>query len=134
MNTRRGIGNLMMTASPPIRSLRPAGVQNLSPPSQNPKNGENQPSREQIVSDDGKGLSTQAQQYEATAYMINEVRREVDIWRREPNPNNWKVTPETARLLKHWRHHQFQGIRPFFCQVEAIETAHLAYRSGPQIG
>jgi type III restriction enzyme len=35
----------------------------------------------------------------------------------------WKVTPETARLLKHWRHHAFGGIRPFFCQVEAVETA-----------
>ena len=33
------------------------------------------------------------------------------------------MTPETARLLQHWRHHQFSGIRPFFCQVEAVETA-----------
>ena len=38
-------------------------------------------------------------------------------------PNDWQVTPETARLLQHWRHHQFSGIRPFFCQVEAVETA-----------
>ena len=40
-----------------------------------------------------------------------------------PNPSQWKVTPETARLLQHWRHHPFSGIRPFFCQVEAVETA-----------
>jgi type III restriction enzyme len=40
-----------------------------------------------------------------------------------PNSAHWKVTPETARLLQHWRHHSFNGIRPFFCQVEAIETA-----------
>jgi type III restriction enzyme len=33
------------------------------------------------------------------------------------------VTPETARLLQHWRHHEFGGVRPFFCQVEAVETA-----------
>ena len=33
------------------------------------------------------------------------------------------MTPETARLLQHWRHHKFSGIRPFFCQVEAVETA-----------
>ena len=33
------------------------------------------------------------------------------------------MTPETARLLQHWRHHRFSGIRPFFCQVEAVETA-----------
>jgi len=32
------------------------------------------------------------------------------------------VTPETARLLQHWRHHDFAGIRPFFCQIEAVET------------
>ena len=39
------------------------------------------------------------------------------------NPNQWQVTPETARLLQHWRHHAFGGVRPFFCQVEAAETA-----------
>ncbi len=32
------------------------------------------------------------------------------------------MTPETARLLQHWRHHRFSDIRPFFCQIEAIET------------
>ena len=29
------------------------------------------------------------------------------------------MTPETPRLLQHWRHHPFHDIRPFFCQVEA---------------
>ena len=33
------------------------------------------------------------------------------------------MTPETARLLNHWRSHRFGDIRPFFCQVEAVETA-----------
>ena len=33
------------------------------------------------------------------------------------------MTPETARLLQHWRHHQFDNLRPFFCQIEAVETA-----------
>jgi len=33
------------------------------------------------------------------------------------------VTPETTRLLQHWRHHKFNDVRPFFCQVEAAETA-----------
>ena len=40
-----------------------------------------------------------------------------------PNPNQWQVTPETARLLQHWRHHRVQRVPPFFCQVEAVETA-----------
>ena len=39
-----------------------------------------------------------------------------------PGPNNWGVTPETARLLLHWRQHNFSNYRPFFCQVEAVET------------
>jgi len=46
----------------------------------------------------------------------------VDTWRLLPNPNQWQVTPETARLLQHWRNYTFSGIRPFFCQVEAVET------------
>ena len=43
-------------------------------------------------------------------------------WRRLPSQTDWGVTPATARLLHHWRHHDFQGIRPFFCQIEAVET------------
>ena len=93
-------------------------------------------SQQQLVFDEGKGLSTQEQQYEVTE-MVNEIRRHVDQWRNLPNPNDWRVTPETARLLQHWRHHDFSDIRPFFCQVEAVETAiwltEVAPRSG-QVG
>jgi type III restriction enzyme len=32
------------------------------------------------------------------------------------------VTGTTQRLLEHWRHHEFVGPRPFFCQLEAVET------------
>ena len=74
-----------------------------------------------MVFDEGKGLSTEAQQYEATAQAINDLRVRVDRWRALP-PNQWGVTPETARLLQHWRHYEFSGVRPFFCQVEAAET------------
>ena len=77
-------------------------------------------------------LSTQAQQYHAT--IINGVRAEVDKWRAIPNPADWRVTPETARLLQHWRHHAFNSIRPFFCQVEAVETAIWLTEVAPQIG
>ncbi|MBU2548893.1 MAG: DEAD/DEAH box helicase family protein, partial [Proteobacteria bacterium] len=78
--------------------------------------------QQHMVFDEGKGLSTREQQYDATS-VINAVRRQVDQWRRIPDPNDWHVTPETARLLQHWRHHRFSDIRPFFCQVEAVETA-----------
>ena len=75
-----------------------------------------------FVFDEGKGLSTKEQQYDPTS-IINEVRNYVDAWRALPNPSQWQVSPETARLLQHWRHHKFGGVRPFFCQVEAVETA-----------
>jgi type III restriction enzyme len=80
------------------------------------------PTQSAFVFDEGKGLSTKEQQYDPTS-IINEVRGQVDAWRSLPNPNQWQVTPETARLLQHWRYHQFGGVRPFFCQVEAAETA-----------
>ena len=78
--------------------------------------------QQQFVFDEGKGLSTADQQYDPTS-IINALRRHVDQWRSRPNPTDWQVTPETARLLQHWRHHKFNNIQPFFCQVEAVETA-----------
>jgi type III restriction enzyme len=74
-----------------------------------------------FVFDEGKGLSTEEQQYDPTP-IINELRRHVDLWRARPKPSDWQVTPETTRLLQHWRHHRFNDIRPFFCQIEAVET------------
>ena len=85
-----------------------------------------------LIFDEGKGLSTEAQQYSHTA-VINGVREEVDKWRRA-DPAHWRVTPETARLLHHWRSHPFASIRPFFCQIEAVETAIWLTEVAPQIG
>jgi type III restriction enzyme len=73
------------------------------------------------VFDEGLGLSTAKQQYDPTS-IINELRQHVDQWRGLPQ-SQWQVTPETARLLEHWRHYEFNDVRPFFCQVEAAETA-----------
>ena len=84
-----------------------------------------------FVFDEGIGLSTSEQQYDATSN-INEVRSKVDAWRALPNPSQWQVTPETTRLLQHWRHHAFAGVRPFFCQVEAVETAIWLTEVAPQ--
>src|SRR5499427_3044080 len=89
--------------------------------------------QQQLVFNEGKGLSTQAQQYDHTA-IINAVRQQVDQWRLLPHPNQWQVTPETARLLQHWRQHQFSDIRPFFCQVEAVETAIWLTEVAPHAG
>jgi type III restriction enzyme len=75
-----------------------------------------------MVFDGGEGLSTEEQEYNPTP-IINEIRHHVEGWRNLANPNQWQVTPETARLLQHWRHHKFENLRPFFCQIEAVETA-----------
>ena len=64
--------------------------------------------QQDLLFDDGKGISTQQQRYDPTS-IINALRIQVDRWRSIPNPNDWKVTPETTRLLQHWRHHQFNG-------------------------
>jgi len=96
-----------------------------------PKKHKTPAQQEEIVFDEGKGLSTKKQQYDPTS-IINEVRQNVDLWRALPNASQWQVTPETARLLQHWRHHKFSGIRPFFCQVEAVETAIWLTEVAPQ--
>jgi len=90
--------------------------------------------QQQIVFDEGKGLSTEKQQYEATSAVINELRIQVDQWRNFQNPNDWKVTPDTQRLLQHWRLHKFSDVRPFFCQIEAVETAIWLTEVAPQLG
>ena len=96
-----------------------------------PKKRKGRAAQPGFVFDEGKGLSTKEQQYDPTS-IINEVRQHVDAWRALPNPSQWQVTPETARLLQHWRHHKFSGIRPFFCQVEAVETAIWLTEVAPQ--
>jgi type III restriction enzyme len=86
-----------------------------------PKPKKRKTSQGELHLEDEKGLSTANQQYDLTS-IINQVRGAVDSWRKLPE-GSWAVTPETARLLKHWRYHDFGGVRPFFCQVEAVETA-----------
>ena len=90
-----------------------------------------------FVLSDEAGLSSEEQEYNPTP-IINEVRTHVETWRNLPNPDQWLVTAETARLLKHWRSADFGGVRPFFCQVEAVETAiwlvEVAPKMSPRYG
>jgi type III restriction enzyme len=78
-------------------------------------------------------LSTERQKYDPTP-VINALRQAVDAWRALPNANDWAVTPETARLLAHWRHHKFTDLRPFFCQIEAVETIIWLVEVAPKLG
>lgn len=98
-----------------------------------PKKQKQKKNQQALVFDEGKGLSTDKQQYDPTS-IINELRFQVDQWRKLENPNDWQVTPETARLLQHWRHHKFSGVRPFFCQVEAVEVAIWLTEVAPNVG
>ncbi len=67
-----------------------------------PKKTKTSKAQEGFVFDEGINLSTKNQQYDPTP-IINEVRKYVEAWRDLPSPNQWQVTPETARLLQHWR-------------------------------
>ena len=77
--------------------------------------------RQMVFDQSAQKLDEGSQQYDLTR-TIDKVRGEVDAWRKLADSRQWKVTPETARLLRHWRHHEFNGPRPFFCQLEAVET------------
>ena len=89
--------------------------------------------QELIFDDAARQLGTENQQYKLME-TINDLRREVDGWRQIADPGQWRVTPETARLLKHWRHHAFSNLRPFFCQVEAAETVIWLTEVAPGLG
>ena len=86
-----------------------------------------------VFDEAAQALEAEGQQYELME-VINELRRRVDAWRSIPDPGRWRVTPETARLLQHWRSHRFGDIRPFFCQVEAAETAIWLTEVAPALG
>ena len=89
--------------------------------------------QEQFAFDaESRALGKDGQQYDLND-LIDSLRRELAAWRVLPEAQ-WRVTPETARLLKHWRHHPFTGIRPFFCQVEAVETAIWLTEVAPGLG
>lgn len=88
---------------------------------------------EQDALDFGDTLGDPKQKYDPTS-IINEVRGYVDQWRRLPSPSDWNVTPATASLLQYWRHHHFSAIRPFFCQVEAVEVAIWLTEVAPKLG
>ena len=85
-----------------------------------------------VTDETAKAIGTTDQQYDLTRF-INGVRQAVDRWRTLPE-SAWRVTPETARLLRHWRSDSFGDIRPFFCQVEAVETLIWLTEVAPKAG
>ncbi|MEK6746132.1 MAG: DEAD/DEAH box helicase family protein [Pseudomonadota bacterium] len=108
------------TDNPPIKGRRRSELITPVPkPRKRKRESEATQTKMELHSDDG--ISSAEQEYNPTP-IINEIRSHVAQWRKLANQTGWGVTPATARLLQHWRHHEFQGIRPFFCQIEAVET------------
>jgi hypothetical protein len=60
---------------------------------------------------------------------VNEIRKHVEQWRELP-PRQWDVTPETHRLLWHWRD-LWSERKLFFGQREAVETLIWPFSSAP---
>jgi len=107
------------TDQPPVAGRRRS---ELITPVPKPRKTQRKSGQTSFVLSDTHDLSTAEQEY-TTNNLINDIRGAVTSWRALPNPADWGVTPATQRLLQHWRDHPFQTVRPFFCQVEAVETA-----------
>lgn len=103
---------------PPIHGRRPC---DLVTPVPKPKRKSSKATQSTMVFEDEAGLTDAGQEYNPKP-IINEIRSHVASWRALPSDRDWGVTPATAKLLHHWRRTEVEGLRPFFCQVEAVET------------
>ncbi|HMR31508.1 MAG TPA: DEAD/DEAH box helicase family protein [Geminicoccaceae bacterium] len=120
-------------AGQPVNRIVPARRRSeLITPVPKPKKQRRGKAQAELELGAGDGLSTAEQEYNPTP-IINEIRDYVGQWRGLP-ASQWQVTPETARLLQHWRHHAFGDRRPFFCQIEAVETAIWLAEVAPGLG
>lgn len=112
---------LAADGQPTQKILHSRRIADFITPIPTPKKQKNKAKQGNLLADvTAQSITTEKQEYHKA--LINEIRHHVADWRALPQ-SQWKVTPETARLLNHWRNHKFSGIRPFFCQVEAVETA-----------
>lgn len=103
---------------PPVEGRRPC---DFITPVPKPKRRSGKAAQASMNFEDATGLSDGEQEYNPKP-IINEIRSHVETWRSLPSDRDWGVTPATARLLHHWRRKEVEGLRPFFCQVEAVET------------
>ncbi len=51
---------------------------------------------------------------------INRIRAAVQAWREAGYPG---ATTETIELIEHWHQPDKEGVQPYFCQRDAVETA-----------
>ena len=102
-------------------------------PKRRRQGNDNQNTQMDMIMDVGDDLSSTEQEYNTSGY-INEIRVVVEQWRNLSNERDWLVTAETGQLLRFWRSNEFETIRPFFCQVEAVETAIWLAEVAPKMG
>ncbi|MCG8626508.1 MAG: DEAD/DEAH box helicase family protein [Proteobacteria bacterium] len=63
--------------------------------------------------------------------IVNHIRKQVKEWR-EKQADDWNVGYVTKKLLLHWRRNDITP-RPFFCQLEAVETLIWLNEIAPKI-
>jgi type III restriction enzyme len=104
---------------PPIEGRRQCGY--VAPVPKARKQRQRSGVRAQATLDLGAERDIGGQAY-GVARIVDEIRQHLVTWRAIPNPADWGVTPSTARLLEYWRNPPEEALRPFFCQIEAVET------------
>ncbi len=118
---------------PPVPGRRPSELISPVPPSrkQSRRGGRGAVAQADLFAEQ-EAADEQGQAYTLT--QINEVRALVSAWRALPPDADWGVTATTKRLLNWWREHDFAAQTPFFCQIEAAETAIWLTEVAPKQG
>lgn len=80
-----------------IESRRRSELISAMPQAKSKKSGGTQSEMELSA----KGLEGLGVEFNVTEF-VNEIRHEVDAWRRLPNASQWQVSPVSQRLLTHW--------------------------------
>ena len=73
---------------PTQRKIESRRIAEFITPIPKPQKQKSKATQQQIIFDEGMGLSTDKQQYAQTS-LINDLRNEVDKWRSIPSPNDW---------------------------------------------
>jgi type III restriction enzyme len=111
---------LNLDGQPTNRIIEARRRSDLITPVSKPKKRRQGRAQAQMIFDAGDGLSSEEQEYNPTP-IINEVRNYVETWRNLPSSDQWLVTPESARLLKHWRSHSLKVFGPSFARSRQLK-------------
>lgn len=123
---------------PPVKGRRPSELISPVPPAKKQSKKAKRGLSAKAAADQADLFAEQEAADEAgqhyTLSQINEIRDQVSRWRALPETADWGVSAVTKRLLLWWRNHEFASQRPFFCQIEAVETAIWLTEVAPKLG